>query len=174
MNKVKLLDELTKNELEKVFERNTKLQSEVMDFMAESEMHWIGEQLDYLRDTLVSWSIGQCNRNQHITVGDPWRFVCALAKLQEDIPVLGQEYDERIEAVLETDDEEKIESEAQALADALVSEYTRILDDVCLDLKHAKNYFLEFYVDAYMRDEGYYIDAEYTLYKPINYVESYA
>jgi len=189
MAKFKVINELTTEELRKVFESNEQLQSEVMDDMADSEMFWIREQLDFLADTLEDYSVGQCNRNQHITVADPAGFIRALAELQRNMAMLPNDYDDRIEEALELADrykfadvdsddeyhelEAQVEEEAQELADILAEEYARILDDYCLDYENAEDYFINFYAHELM-DSSFYVDSEYILYEKVSYTRVYA
>jgi len=61
----RIINELNKDELTKVFEVNQKLQHDVMDDMQEEEIYWVGEQLDILKSTLQNWEIG-VNQNNYI------------------------------------------------------------------------------------------------------------
>ena len=185
---IKHISELSIEELKKVFDKNEKLRYDVKNDMVKNEMFWIEEQMDYLRDSLSSWSIGQCNRNQHITVKNPSDFIYNLAELQKSVPVLPIEYDDYIKEAIdlvekyrsvdmysnEYDElEERIEKIANELADAVKNQYTKILDDYCLDDKYAKEHFIEFYVDNRM-DDTFYINDDYELFESVSYVKSYA
>lgn len=79
----KYISELNNEELVKVFNANKKLQERVLDDMIESEMYWIGEELDYLKPSLNDWSIGTCQHN-YLKVGDSAEFIANLLALQED------------------------------------------------------------------------------------------
>src|SRR5699024_11851127 len=102
---MRTINELTTKELRKVFEANAKLREEVAEDMAESEMFWIGEQLDYLRDTLAEWSIGQCNRYQNITIRDHAGFIYAYEELHRDMQPLAEQYTPMVENAVRLADE---------------------------------------------------------------------
>ena len=63
MKNTRPLNQLTKEELELVYDKNKKLQYEVFDDYQESEMYWITEQLDCFKSGLSDWSIGFNNHN---------------------------------------------------------------------------------------------------------------
>jgi len=180
---MRTIDELTNEELRKVYDKNTRLQGMVMDDMADSEMFWIEEHLEYLRDSLSSWSIGQFNRNQHLRVGDASEFIYAYERLHKDMQPLPEKYSKMVERAVETADEyrytdvntdefdeleEEVELVANEIAYALERLYTEALDDYCLDDDNAKEYFIEFYVEERM-DSSYYVNEEYKLFKDVAY-----
>lgn len=189
--------DMSQEQLAEVFDANQSLQSEVMDDMAESEMFWIGEQLDELRPYLSSWSIGQCNRNQHITVKDGCEidFIEAVDGLQKSYGVFGYT-DERelinamqaIEELGEMDDEDDdyqgaqydVDERAQDIAESLCAHYTKLLDDNCLDDDNARAYFREFYADCRMDGDEYVIldddggISDWTLHKDVSYTKTWA
>src|SRR5690625_4301033 len=140
-----LLSKLSIDELKKVFNANNQLQSEIMEDLAETEMLYIGDQLNQLRG-LSSWSIGQCNRGQHIHVSKPLDFIESVKELQADYALLNIE-DEKALVKAETiakqlrdanmyddiyyDLEDDLEAIADEIAGCLVEEYSRILDIEC-------------------------------------------
>lgn len=183
---IKYLNELTREEMDKVYNANDKLQYVIMEGIVEGEMFFISEQIEMISKYLSSWSIGQCNRDQHITVDSHEDFILALSEASEDFSFSLEHTEEIAQArllVVECQQEEdmdkieeleyQIERVSQRLANHIRDLYTSILDDYCLDDKNLKSYFYEFYAD--LRMEGAYIQkGNYTLYEDISYIKSYA
>jgi hypothetical protein len=183
----KYLKDLSKEELTKVFHANSKLQGEIYDDMVESEMHWIGESLDYVREHLSDYSIGAYNRN-YIRVKNADGFIARVevmeneipAFIDEDLPLLQKAYrvrEEYREEEMYTDRyyelEEELEELAKAVADQLAYRFTQQLDG-CYKEEYQIDYFLDFYLDARMDDTEYYItDDSYTLYTDVSYTKSF-
>lgn len=177
----KYLKNLTNDELKKVFHANQKLRDDVYDDMIETEMHYIGEQLDYLSDGLSDWSIGTYNRN-YIKISDPSDFISALDAVEKDIPILTDKETPKLKYALELSDkyrfsemysdeyyelEEELEEVARELADIVVGRFTEILDS-CSKEEHQIDYFLEFYSDSRLDGDSCYIieeDGDYILYE---------
>src|SRR5690625_1009308 len=99
----RIVSELNADELRKVFAQNGGLRELVFDDMQDSEMMWVNEQLDTLtkNGALSSWSIGICNRDQHITVRDGKEidFIENLKALQRDYCFLPDSDNEYIDKV---------------------------------------------------------------------------
>lgn len=181
------VEELSKEELVKVFEANARLQEAVYEDMVDSEMFWIGEQLDYIRDSLDSWSIGSYNHN-YISVKDNDGFINGLIEMDKSIPLFSNEAAEQIYEVERMRDEfyikdcydedyedaeEKLNEAVKDLAEEVVRQFERRLND-CADNDNMLEYFLDFYYDARIEPGTMYIkDNSYELYEEVFYIKSY-
>jgi len=197
MEKLTISEMLTDTaKLTEVFDANPGFQREIMDDMAESEMFWIGEQLDELKPHLSSWSIGQCNRAQHITVqmGHEAEFIEAMNKLQSDYGIFGEDGEKELRQAVKTIEEyhetdvmtdrfdklsDEVDGYARKFARMLCDHYTRILDGYCLDDDNAREYFIEFYSECRMDGDEYVIfdedgDTDWTLHKDVAYTKTWA
>lgn len=187
----RLISELAPVELKKVLANNMKLQYAVSEDMLESEMFWVTEQLDTLSadGALSSWSIGQCNRDQHIRVreGKESEFIDNVLAIQGDycfLPDKDNAYIQETADLIEKwrnvdmysdefdDLEEVIEQRIEEIADKIRDQFTHILDGL-LDDGIQEDYFLGFYVEERM-DSDFYIDEDYVLYENVAYTRSYA
>jgi len=191
MTNIKRIDELTTEELRKVFQNNAKLQNEISEDMQESEMFWAGEILDVLNEYggLSSWDIGFCNRNQHITAkdGKEREFIEGVKKAQKDYGFLPDGENVYIEYVDElimewknvdmysdeyVDLEEKIAEHISNIERLLTEQFTKNLDGLLGT--YEEDYFLEFYADARM-DGDYHVNMEtFELFECVSYTKSYA
>ncbi|QIW88608.1 hypothetical protein P59_239 [Bacillus phage P59] len=189
MTTKKFVEEMSQEELVKVFNANEKLQNEVLEDMIDSEMHWIGEKLDYVRDSLSDWSVGTCQRS-YITVKKMNSFLQGLIEMDKSVPAFNDEkaaevignlqkaFDAYYYAEVEEEDdlEELAEKAAQEAADELAAQFDRDLNYL-YSHDAQLSYFLEFYADARMDDpETYYIIEEeetYKLYQDVSYTKSY-
>jgi hypothetical protein len=179
------VEKLSKEELVKVFEANAKLREAVYGDMVDSEMFWIGEQLDYIKDSLQDWSIGVYNYN-YISVKDIDGFIDGLIKMNKEVPLFEDTkqifevermrdefyikdcYDEDYEEA-----EEKLDEAVKALAEEVVKQFEKRLND-CADNDNMLEYFLDFYYDARMESGSMYIqDDSYELYEDVSYTKSY-
>lgn len=177
----KYLKDLNNEELTKVFHANKKLRDNIYADMVETEMDYIGEQLDYLRDGLSDWSIGTFNRN-YISVSDPDKFIEALGEVERTIPILTDDDTPKLKDALElrekyrnaemySDEYDELEDElrevADELADLVAKRFTKALDG-CSKEEYRIDYFIEFYSDSRLEGDECYIkvdDGDYILYK---------
>lgn len=183
----KYIKDMSKEELVKVFHANSKLKDDIYEDMVESEMLFVSEQLDYLRDSLSDWSIGTYNRN-YMTIGDSDKFIEGMIKLDNSIPLLIEDDLPKLKEAVELRDkyrntdvdseefedlEEEVDEVAEELADLAVMRFTRRLDGLSKE-EYQIDYFLDFYVDARLEEDGCYILADmkdYILYEDV--VKSY-
>lgn len=175
----KYLKDLTNDELTKVFHANEKLRSDIYEDMVETEMHYIGEQLDYLRDGLADWSIGAYNRN-YISISDADKFIEALDDVEKAIPILIDEDAPRLKYALELREkyrnadmysdeydelEEELDEVAEGLAGLVARRFTQVLDG-CGKEEYQVDYFIEFYSDSRLDGNECYIKGDsYILYE---------
>lgn len=80
------IKEMNNEQLTEVLNANSKLEDRVLEDMLESEMFWIGEQLDYIRSSMKDWSIGPDSRS-YIKVGDSEAFIEGLVEMDESVPL---------------------------------------------------------------------------------------
>jgi hypothetical protein len=186
----KFISELTTEELKQVFKANHKLQGDVYEDMIDSEMHWIGEQLDYIRDSLRDWSIGAYGHN-FIKIKDTDKFIAGLIKMDNGIPLFSDKDAKQIYEVeklrdsfynKDSDDEdyeeveEELEEAVKELAEAVVDKFTQRLYD-CSNSDYQLDYFIEFYCDSRLEQDLVYIDDEtdsFELFEDIGYTKSYS
>jgi hypothetical protein len=185
----KYIEELTKEELKLVFKANYKLQTEVYEDMVDSELYWVGDQLDYIRGSLRDWSIGANNYN-YIKVKDNSGFIDGLIEMDKGIPLFSDKEAKQIYEVQELRDrfyempsdedgyeelEEEYEAAVQELAEAVTRQFGRRLDD-CSNSEYQLDYFIEFYAESRLEKDLFYIDDEddsYELFEDVAYIKSY-
>lgn len=179
------VEELSKEELVKVFKANARLQEAVYEDMVDSEMFWISEQLNYIKDSLHNWSIGVYNRN-YISVKDIDGFIDGLIEMDKEVPLFEDTkqifevermknelynkncYDEDYEEA-----EKELKDAIEDLAQEVVKQFEKRLAG-CLDRNNQLEYFLDFYYDARMESGSMYIkDNSYELYEDVSYTKSY-
>lgn len=190
MTNIKRIDELTTEELRKVFQKNTVLQEEVSEDMQESELFWVGEVLDALNEYggLSSWYIGFCNRNQHIAAkdGKEWEFIEGVKKAQKEFGFLPEGENVCIDYVSELIDElhdlelysdeyyaleEKVAEHISNIERLLTDQFTKNLDGLLGT--YEEDYFIEFYADARMNGD-YYVNMDtFELFEDVSYTKSY-
>ena len=180
MNK-KYLKDLNTDELTKVFHANKTLQNQIYDDMVDTEMSYISEQLDYLKDGISDWSIGVYNRN-YINVSDADKFIESLDEVEKSIPILIDEDTPKLQGALELRDnyrnadmysdeydrlEEELDEVADELANLVTKRFTQVLDG-CSKEEYQIDYFIEFYSDSRLDADSCYINADkndYILYE---------
>ena len=179
------VEELSKEELVKVFKANARLQKAVYADMVDSELFWIGEQLDYIKDSLQDWSIGVYNHN-YISVKHIDGFIDGLIEMNKEVPLFEDtkqifEVDRMINEFYIKDcydeDYEEAEKELEKAIKDLTEKVVRHFEerlDWCLDRDNQLEYFLDFYYDARMESGAMYIkDDSYELYEDVSYTKSY-
>lgn len=181
------VEELSKEELVKVFKANARLQEAVYEDMVDSEMFWISEQLNYIGDSLYNWSIGAYNHN-YISVKDYDGFINGLIEMDKSIPLFSDEDAKKIYEVERMRDEfyikdcydedyeeaeEKLDEAVKALAEEVVRQFERRIND-CSDNDNMLEYFFDFYLNSRIEPETMYIqDDSYELYEDVSYTKSY-
>jgi len=198
----KFINELNNEELTKVLKNNTKLKEDVMDSALDTEMFWIREQLEYLQDALLDWSISPSGTaySNYMKIKDDSTFIESVESLEKAVPALivddfpllnkALEVKEKHETtdMAETDDDEieemedELETVAEDLAGRIVYRWNRQLDYCFLD-ENLIDYFLDFYVDERMDDNSVYIlvdgdvetytDSDYELYEDVSYTKTF-
>lgn len=169
------IEDMTIEELTKVFNANSTLRTLVQDDMLDTEMFYISEQMDFFKDSLIDWSIGPYDRNyNYITIGNASDFIDGLEDAEKAIPVLIDEDAPLLEKAIEKRNElneiemytdefdeagEALEAVAVELADIVLKHFGKSLEG-CYDEEHQLEYFLEFYTSSRMVEETCYVDSE--------------
>ncbi|AGB62671.1 hypothetical protein [Bacillus phage phiAGATE] len=180
----KLIEELTQDELKKVWENNPKLQEQVKEDFMDSEMHWVSERLDYLKPYLSDWSVGAHNPS-YIDIGDYEGFVEGAERLSREMGLLQDEEDKKAINEMnstrdayeladeETDAEvlEELEDIFHRACDGVADNIAQLMEhalDCCYVDSNALDYFLDFYAPVRM-DDDYYVEPknEYKLFKTV-------
>lgn len=195
---IKLLTELSTDELKKVLNNNHKLQYDVFDDMQDNEMFWIDESLKYLKNSLSSWSIGFNDRNFHITInhGSGFDFIHDVERLQNDMCFLSDGNIARFRNIVEdytklnvklqdleydndkyNETEEEVNNLIEAMEDIIILQFKRQLESI-LDDDYQLDYFSDFYIRERMEDAYIKYDndgaTDYIAYEDISYVKKYA
>ena len=181
------INELNTDELRKVFEVNRKLQEEVSEDMQESEMLRVDEILSVLSSGLSSWSIGFCNRNQHVTaVDDPRSFIESVEAVQRAFCFMPDSYNEDVSELKATIDEwedtdidsdrfeeldEQIEEGIRSMGRDLANQFTKQLDGRLGS--YEEDYFIEFFADERLSPAAY-VNEDYELFEDVSFTKSYA
>ena len=193
----KFIEELSIEELVKVFKANEKLRRMVQEDMEETEMHWIEEKLDYVKISLNEWSIDSYGNNYiHVDTSSynkMCKFLEGLKSMSKEVPAFSEEKAEELISELENaleaygeiplDDSsyEKVEDKAifvtKSVANALCNQFSSDLQ-YCQEYKNIEDYFIEFYADARLDEKGeYYIiedDNDYKLYQNVSYTKTFS
>lgn len=161
---IKRISELNNDELRKVFQENEKLQNEVEEYLTESEMYYISENLDRFRKYLKDWSIGFYNQN-YIQIKDGFEseFIEGVFDARNDYGFLSDEEFEKWQSVdfYEYDEWNDIHE----LNESLFNEFVEVVLNRFNEMTNISNYdiedyFVEFYADAIMNDENFYVNYE--------------
>jgi hypothetical protein len=185
---MKKLNELSKEELLKVYEINEKLQHEVIEDYQEDTIDFtVGEMLDYLRKSLNNWSIG-FYQNNYITISDNKLFLEGVLKATKNNGLLDETEKETIlliNKIIEKIDifegmdwdnnnydklEAWIEEKVELIRCKVLKEFNTL---TTIDYNYMEEYFIEVYVEERMDKDDYYINDNYELFKHIEYEKSY-
>lgn len=181
---MKQFKELTIEELEIVFNKNEKLQDEVLSAAQEDASYWINEYLSVFDRGTLEYNIGY--PGDYIRVENEYDFIQGLKKLQKNYCYLSEESEKTIVCCdslmdrynnlsysdyknadrLENRIDELITELKADLLKQLVNEY-----NYYYNTDHLQEYFIELYSDN-MGDQ-YYIDDDFILYQHIEYEKSY-
>ena len=163
---IKRISELNNDELRKVFQENEKLQDEVEEYMTDGEMHYISDNLNKFRKYLSDWNIGFYNQN-YIQVKDGYEseFIQGVFDARNDYGFLSDEEFEKWQSVDFWVFDEDFEKDSSYLDENLFNEFVQVVLNRFNEMTDIYNYdiegyFVEFYSDAVMNDDDFYIDYE--------------
>lgn len=186
MEKFKTLEELTEEELKKVFTKNSELREDVCDDAMEGQDDYIRDILDCFPKKAINYSISRDGYGNYMDVLDNDLFLDGLKAAQsmycalEDsyAPVIGK-LSEKLSIFFDMDYDNKnyeplehwLDIQCQMLCNTLLKMFRKMYDyydseENCLE------YFLDFYKEERMSGE-FYIDKEYVLYQHIEYEKKY-
>ncbi|MCC0678199.1 MULTISPECIES: hypothetical protein [unclassified Clostridioides] len=181
---MKKIADLNKEELKIVWEKNSQLRDDVRKTCEENDMYWIGEILDCLNGVLTDWSVGFYNDN-YIKIKDGHEFLYKLNSVCKESSFLSKEDLKPLEYgitlidklyCMDSDNkrydmlETKINNIVERIEEKVIEEFNKMTEP--LGEEYLLENFIEFYVDAYLNDDEFYIDNEYVLYEKI--IKSYA
>lgn len=191
------INEMNTEQLRKVWEVNgdlgSPLQQAVADNLQDELMFYVEEIMSVLSEGLSSWSIGFCNRSQHITAhSDMRRFIDAVKEMHRTFCFMPDSYDEKVEELdslidryhdMDIDNkryddlETKVEESIEEMEDDITRQFTEMLDGN-LSLESDKEHFLGFYSDCRMEGDEYVIfengETDWKLYQDVAYTKSFA
>jgi hypothetical protein len=181
---MKKIEDLTIEELKKVFNNNVKLQNEVFDAAQDDAQYWINERLDCFPRGALECNIGY--PGDYIRVKDQEKFIQGLKQLQKDYCYFSDE-DEKIISYADHlidrynnlpyyDDTNaaRLDDRIEELITILQSNFLRILVNeynYYYDTDNLYNFFIECYSDNLI--DNYYIDDNFILYQHIEYEKCY-
>jgi hypothetical protein len=181
---MKNFEELTIEELEKVFNNNEKLQTMVYDAAIEDINFWVGEYFNCFERGALDCNIGY--PGNYITVKNNYDFIQGLKELQKQYEYLSRDAEKDIKYcdhlmaryndlplndyknadLLENRIDELINGLKSEFLSKMVAEY-----DYYYDLENLKSYFLECYSEN--MSDNYYINDNFILYEHIEYEKCY-
>jgi hypothetical protein len=158
----KKFSELSTEEMKKVWNNNEVLRREVEYYVYETEMEYIIEKFNPIRNGLINISVGFYNRN--IIEIDEDRInelYNGIEKSQSDYCLFNENDFKIIQKCFEDEDYNRVEDMLLDVLNSLTNPYC---DGDLYD------YFYEFYSETFIVDT-YFVDEDYTLYK--NEVKSF-
>lgn len=179
----KYINELSREELIKVFDANEKLRHDIIGDMIETEMNYVSEQLDYVKDSLSDWEIGAYGHN-YISIRNADDFIKGLNEMDNSIPAFSDDESKILKDAVKlrykyhntnmySDEfnelEEQVEAMANKLGSMLVKTYKRIFDG-CYNRENQIDYFISFYSHARLDEHSCYIVPErndYVLFEDV-------
>ena len=181
---MKKFDNLTVEELKKVFSNNEKLQDDVLQDAQDSVDFWVCEYMKCFDRGTLEYNIGY--PGHYMKIKNSCDFAQGLKELQRNFCYLSEESEKNIEYCdhlmqrynnLYYNDHknaERLENRIDEIIEDLKSEFLHLLIreyDYCYDTKNLCEYFVETYADN-LRGE-YYVDDNYILYQHIEYEKCY-
>lgn len=180
---MKKIADLNREELKIVWGKNSQLREEVRKACEENDMYWIDEILAHINKSLDDWSVGFYNNN-YINIKNGHKFLFELNSVCKKFSFLSEEdlksteYAIALINKLQCMDfenkrfnmlENKINSLVKKLEEKVIEEFNNMTEPLAEE--YLLENFIEFYVDAYLNDDEFYIDNDYILYEKI--IKSY-
>ena len=151
----KKLISLSEEGLEKVWEKNEKLKDKIRFEYKKSEMDYIEDILEQLRDSLGDWEIGFDNQGGNFIIVDkPHKFTQGVQDIQSMFGIFEEDEYTEIEELIKKEDIDGIKDLLLAILDQITAEPD-------------EGYLFDYFIcsQMYTEDKGYYIDEDYILYK---------
>lgn len=182
----KSLNELSQNELEKVFSTNEHLQEDVYSAYFEHKMFWVREQMKKIENSLSDYSIGGIDSFLAIKPDKELEFMNGILKLQNDYNVFSELEIKRVEKVydivqkyfdcdMDREEFDFLQLDARDGINMVATMLCNYWDD-SLEYNHVrlKEFFLEYYIEERMCDGTFFVDTEtYELFEEVHYIISY-
>ncbi|HEK8846008.1 TPA: hypothetical protein STX52_003209 [Clostridioides difficile] len=180
---MKKIADLNREELKIMWEKNSQLREDVRETCEDNDMYWIDEILCHLNKSLIDWSVGFYNNN-YIKIKDKHKFLLELKSVCEKFLFLSEEDLKSLEYAITLINklqcmdfenkrfnmlENKINSLVKKFEEKVIEEFNNMTEP--LGEEYLLESFIEFYVDAHLDDDNFYIDSDYILYEKI--IKSY-
>ncbi|HBG5344124.1 TPA: hypothetical protein KQG29_001488 [Clostridioides difficile] len=167
---------LSDDDLLKVYKKNTKLQLEVRQSYQESQTYIINFTLDYIRDSLCSYSI-DFDGNNYIKIKDKRKFILGLKSANSKYKLLDNEGLKILNNIITLYNrltyldknnigykkiKHKINTMTNKLKQMVIKEFdemTKISED------YLSRLFLDVYVEDKLSNNKFYVDKDYVLYE---------
>lgn len=186
---MKKLNELNRDELRRVFDKNKELREIVFDHAAENANFWINEYLNCFESGALDYSLDISGYYNYFTVKDFGKFLAGLDKVQKMYCFLADEYNEIIKKAAALNEKyqneyyynlsdlnyERIENRLTELIEILKTAcYDGIRAEyaVCNNDEYLFNYFINGYLDE-MNTDNFYINENYELFEHVEYERKY-
>lgn len=181
--------EMNNDVLTQVFNANSELQHEVLNDMIETEMNYVGDQLDYFRESLKDYSVGTSSHIYLDVKEEKERnFIHGVMNLQNDYCFLPDD-DEFIAQVAEkieqyenvesySDEYYSLQNEVEQLTKQLTEKIAQQFKENlhgCYDRDAQLSYFLDFYRHERLNQDAYIIveNDDFILHEDISYTKKY-
>lgn len=181
---MKKFNNLTIEELKKVFNNNEKLQDEILQHAQDSAHYWINEYMNCFDRGTIEYNIGY--PGDYMIVKNSYDFIQGLKDLQKDYCYLSEDAEKNIKYCDHLmNRHNNLPFEDYKNAERLENRIDEIINDLKNDflnqLKNEYNYYCdsknlcEYFVEIYADDMNgeYYTDDNYILYQHIEFERCY-
>lgn len=136
-------ENITNEQLKAIYNANRIIREKVEEDYQENTMFWIGEQLNYIEESLLNYNIGFYGNN-FIRVKSDYEFLKGLWEMEKAIPALTEKQSEELEALMNRLDEledEELESESEKFQEYLLKQWQKELNYDYTE--YLENYFID-------------------------------
>src|SRR5690554_722766 len=95
---------ITSEQLKKIYNANRIIREKVEEDYQKNTMFWISEQLNYIEESLLNWSVDYY-QNNFIRVENDYKFLKGLWEMEKAIPALTEKQSEELEELINKLDE---------------------------------------------------------------------
>ncbi len=154
------LNELTSEDLKKLFRRNEHLQELADELYQDNVMFWIGEELETFKAALIDWDIGFDCRYNYIVVKDHSLFIESYKEYIEfyssddqTIAAVNEANEYRLKNYQDDDYDQKVEEFAHKLEKRLIAYFNNCLVD-----SNDEDELIEYLDNSDILDNFYIVD----------------